>query len=521
MYEELKRLGLGAVVLAAVVMGCSGTVPGVGGDDGGGGGDAALDGAAPDTGGARVCTRSEDCDPGQECSGPDGCGIPWTCGPALGRPCTDDIAPYCGCDGQTFYGSSSCPPRPFAFRGACATPSDAGPDAPGDCRLPSGQLCGNGMTCPAGDGCNTCQCRGGVLACTGLACVDAGPGPRDCRLSDGRVCPNGNTCPAGDGCNTCRCTNGMLGCTLLACVDAGMPVGTPCANSAQCPAGQLCQGAPGCGVRWTCGAAPGCTRDLVPYCGCNGQTFRASSTCPGQPYAYRGECAATPPDAGVVVCRLPDGSRCPAGQVCPAGPCTQCFCSRDGRLECRNTPGCGVDAGPAGCSLPTGGVCPLGGTCVIDRCTVCQCSREGALRCGVDPSCTPVDAGVDAGPAVDAGPGACRLPNGASCPRFGRCRVDACTICYCNAEGATECTTDSACAVDAGSPVTPCDPQDAQGRGFCDLFLGYRWNGRACEGLSGCSCVGTACGRLFTSRDACAAAYRGCVSIQPVVDAGL
>jgi len=26
---------------------------------------------------------------------------------------------YCGCDGQTFQGSGSCPPRPYSHRGAC------------------------------------------------------------------------------------------------------------------------------------------------------------------------------------------------------------------------------------------------------------------------------------------------------------------------------------------------------------------------------------------------------------------
>lgn len=74
----------------------------------------------------RTCTRGSDCRPGEACTGGEGCGIPWTCGPALGRPCTDDLAPFCGCDGATFRGSSSCPERPFRMRGPCEAPPPPG-----------------------------------------------------------------------------------------------------------------------------------------------------------------------------------------------------------------------------------------------------------------------------------------------------------------------------------------------------------------------------------------------------------
>ncbi len=477
MYEGLRRVILGAVVLSGLALGCGAVVPG----SGGGGDGGALDGSvAPDTGGARVCTRSTDCDPGMECLGPPGCAIPWTCNPALGRPCSADNAPFCGCDGQTFYGSSTCPSQPYARTGTCETPvPDAGVDVPlpgpRDCRLPSGQVCRDGTTCPAGDGCNACACNRGILSCTGVVCEDAGPGPgpRDCRLPDGRVCPDGTSCPAGDGCNTCTCRAGMLGCTLIGCVDAGPGPGPgrPCANSSQCTPGELCQGPAGCGMRWTCGPSPGCTRDAVPYCGCDGQTFLASSTCPGQPYTHRGDCGIVPPDAG-----------------------------------------------PQGCRLRDGNICPYGTTCWIDRCTYCGCTPDGGLRCAINPQCSGPDAGVDAGPPPDVGPTACRLPNGETCPRYGRCRVDSCTICYCTGEGATECSTDGNCAADGGSS-TPCAAQDAAGRGFCDLFLGYRWTGTTCEPLSGCSCEGTACRNLFMSPEACRTGYRHCATILPV-DAG-
>ena len=77
-----------------------------------GGGTAAL--GAP-------CTAAADCAPGTVCAGPEGCGASWTC--QKQRPCTRDLAAFCGCDGATFRGSGSCPAQRYAHRGAC---KDAG-----------------------------------------------------------------------------------------------------------------------------------------------------------------------------------------------------------------------------------------------------------------------------------------------------------------------------------------------------------------------------------------------------------
>ena len=65
----------------------------------------------------RTCTSSADCGEDEMCIGDEGCDVAWTCQPM--RPCTRDLRVYCGCDGQTFEGSGSCPPRPFASRGPC------------------------------------------------------------------------------------------------------------------------------------------------------------------------------------------------------------------------------------------------------------------------------------------------------------------------------------------------------------------------------------------------------------------
>jgi len=66
----------------------------------------------------QACLLTDDCVDGV-CEG-EGCSndAPGVC-VARARPCTRDLAVYCGCDGQTFRGSGSCPGRRFAHRGAC------------------------------------------------------------------------------------------------------------------------------------------------------------------------------------------------------------------------------------------------------------------------------------------------------------------------------------------------------------------------------------------------------------------
>jgi hypothetical protein len=74
--------------------------------------------------GGESCLIARECKSGV-CEG-EGCdeASPGTCAPlptppAKGRPCTRDYSPFCGCDGTTFRGSSSCPGQRFAHRGQC------------------------------------------------------------------------------------------------------------------------------------------------------------------------------------------------------------------------------------------------------------------------------------------------------------------------------------------------------------------------------------------------------------------
>lgn len=45
-----------------------------------------------------------------------------------------------------------------------------------------------------------------------------------------------------------------------------------------------------CDEAWSCSDEVACSRDLVSYCGCDGETFEGSSNCAPLAYAHRGAC---------------------------------------------------------------------------------------------------------------------------------------------------------------------------------------------------------------------------------------
>ncbi|MEZ4404280.1 MAG: hypothetical protein R3B06_29945, partial [Kofleriaceae bacterium] len=182
------------------------------------------------------------------------------CGPGQGvcadpkRMCTMDVTSYCGCDGQTFEASGSCPGHRYAARGACA------PAAAAD-----GAACATGTDCASG------LCEGqGCGDDAGGVCVSA---ERACTMDLRSYCGcDGQTFRASGTCPNRRFA--ARGDCLPATARAA---GAPCQDGGQCASG-VCEGQ-GCGddALGTCAPATrGCTRDLRSYCGCDGQTFRAS-----------------------------------------------------------------------------------------------------------------------------------------------------------------------------------------------------------------------------------------------------
>ena len=124
-----------------------------------------------------VCTNAEPCTGGAICVG-EGCGETWSC-VFTAMPCTDDAAPHCGCDGVTFYDSSTCPTQPFAHRGECGAVVNC--DArdvlcralPPEC--PEGEV-------PAVEG----SCWNGCVSIANCECSDAD----DCPMREIYTCHN-------------------------------------------------------------------------------------------------------------------------------------------------------------------------------------------------------------------------------------------------------------------------------------------------------------------------------------------
>lgn len=136
------------------------------------------------------------------------------------------------------------------------------------------------------------------------------------------------------------------------------PAGAACTAATDCASG-VCEGE-GCGdTKGVCAASNrACTKDLRQYCGCDGVTFGASGSCPGQRFAHAGACpAATPP---------PPPPGCPGGAGCPAqadgAPCLVATDCASGTCE------------GLGCGAGAPGVCmPRARRCTRDRRAYCGC----------------------------------------------------------------------------------------------------------------------------------------------------
>ncbi len=214
------------------------------------------------------CSSAGDCDSGI-CEG-QGCGQDMGVCVSANRMCTMDLVPYCGCDGETFTASSGCAGRLYARRGECGT--SAGQP------LPAGSACNQGSDCASG-------------VCEGMGC---GPGQGVCAAAN-RICTRDLVDYCGcdgqsfSGSGTCP---GQRYEKRGACDAPAQkrPAGASCDTADDCESG-ICEGM-GCGPgEGVCAAKRrACTRDLRPYCGCDGKTFRASGTCPNRRFSKRGEC---------------------------------------------------------------------------------------------------------------------------------------------------------------------------------------------------------------------------------------
>jgi hypothetical protein len=135
-----------------------------------------------------------------------------------------------------------------------------------------------------------------------------------------------------------------------------LPEGPLCDSDADCGEGMLCEGV-GCDPgQGRCVARDRiCTRDLAQYCGCDGQLFETSGTCPGRRYVYRGPCDP----------KLEDGEPCTDGRQCKSGQC--------------------VGEGLEGCSAGAQGICGTS-PCTRDLQTYCGCNNIEFQNSGTCPN---------------------------------------------------------------------------------------------------------------------------------------
>lgn len=172
-----------------------------------------------------------------------------------------------------------------------------------------------------------------------------------------------------------------------------------CTSSEECGAGRICAGQAGCTTAWACMPSPACTRDLVPFCGCDGKTFSASSTCPGRPYKHTGACSGCAPQEARAVgmcdavlgifwdgikCVTLSGCRC-EGRDCGNGFRTEAGCEDAYR-------GCPRELRPDGAPCSSGTQCQSG-ICEGEGCGPDQarcvprvriCTRDLVYFCGCD-----------------------------------------------------------------------------------------------------------------------------------------